>query len=241
MLQNTSPAIAVSASRTYSNRSNCVAGARAVLGKAAKIGVDFVVDKVGERFAWAPVQVATAKPKQDDLKAPGGLLALATAMDAPDAGSPGPAILTAMVNEPMRKDDKDDDGLGIPAILKRDDDDEARAALARARKRATGGGDGRPAIKNPPNVKTKPREVANFRPDGLRQNSKQSVMLDMVLRASGATEAEICKKLGWKACLVTLRRTCERVGVELRREPGKDGGKSRYFGVVKSDAKGRRS
>lgn len=59
------------------------------------------------------------------------------------------------------------------------------------------------------------RTPAGARPDGLREGSKQAVMLDMVLAPNGATEAEICKKLGWKKCRVTLKRVCEKVGVTL--------------------------
>jgi len=241
MLMNSTKGVAVSASRTYSNRSNCVAGARAVLGKAATVDVDFTVSKIGERFAWAPSTKPATAPLRE--KAPGLDAALAAAQGrsldaallAPASGSPGPRILANMANGR----DPDDDGLGIPDMFKRQDTPEA-AGRERTRRQMVGGKEGR-EISNPPNVKTKTAAAPSTRPDGLRQNSKQSVMLDMVLRPAGATEAEICKKLGWKACLVTLRRTCERVGVELRREPGKDGAKSRYFGDIKSDAKGRKS
>lgn len=53
------------------------------------------------------------------------------------------------------------------------------------------------------------------RVDGLRENTKQAVMLDMALRDEGASEAAICKKLGWKKCRVTLKRVCEKVGAKL--------------------------
>ena len=53
------------------------------------------------------------------------------------------------------------------------------------------------------------------RPDGLRPGSKMATMLDMALRPEGATEAQICKVLGWKKCRVTLKRTCQKVGAVL--------------------------
>lgn len=56
------------------------------------------------------------------------------------------------------------------------------------------------------------------RPDGLRPGSKMATMLDMVLRPEGATEAQICKVIGWVKCRVTLKRTCEKVGATLTRD-----------------------
>ncbi len=76
----------------------------------------------------------------------------------------------------------------------------------------------KPAAKkagNTPAAVDNARTPAGARPDGLRAGSKQAVMLDMVLAPNGATEAEICKKLGWKKCRVTLKRVCEKVGVTL--------------------------
>lgn len=76
----------------------------------------------------------------------------------------------------------------------------------------------KPAAKRagkPPAAVDNARTPAGARPDGLRAGSKQAVMLDMVLAPNGATEAEICKKLGWKKCRVTLKRVCEKVGVTL--------------------------
>lgn len=60
--------------------------------------------------------------------------------------------------------------------------------------------------------------------------SKRDVILDMVCRPEGATEQEICDAIGWKACLVTLRRAAEAASVTLRAERAK-GQKSRYFGT----------
>ncbi len=60
--------------------------------------------------------------------------------------------------------------------------------------------------------------------------TKNQMMLDMVCRAEGATEQEICEAIGWKACLVTLRRASAAAGVTLRAEKQK-GGRARYFGT----------
>jgi hypothetical protein len=67
--------------------------------------------------------------------------------------------------------------------------------------------------------------------DGAKAPSKRQIMIDMVLRKEGATEAEICSAIGWKACLVTLRRVAEAQELSLRsvKEPKEAGGKSRYF------------
>jgi hypothetical protein len=53
-------------------------------------------------------------------------------------------------------------------------------------------------------------------------------MLDMAKSPTGATEAEICAVLGWKGCIVTLRRAAEKAGLKLTSEKQK-GGKARYF------------
>lgn len=63
-----------------------------------------------------------------------------------------------------------------------------------------------------------------------RGKTKKEIMLDMVCAPGGATEAEICEAIGWKACLVTLRRSAAAAGVTLRAEKPK-GGKSRFFGT----------
>ena len=76
----------------------------------------------------------------------------------------------------------------------------------------------RKAVKRPAPKKAKKSAPAGTRPDGLREGSKQAVMLDMALRPEGATEAAICKKLGWKKCRVTLKRTADRVGATLTKD-----------------------
>ncbi|MEE9923987.1 MAG: DUF3489 domain-containing protein [Brucella anthropi] len=63
-----------------------------------------------------------------------------------------------------------------------------------------------------------------------KEPTKREIMLDMVCSPEGATEDEICKRIGWKACLVTLKRAASAAGVTLRAEKQK-GQKSRYFGT----------
>lgn len=69
----------------------------------------------------------------------------------------------------------------------------------------------------------KTSKVAGERPDGLRPGSKQAMMVDMVLRKEGATEAAICAKLAWKKCRVTLKRVCDRIGAVLSTSKDDDG------------------
>jgi hypothetical protein len=61
--------------------------------------------------------------------------------------------------------------------------------------------------------------------------TKNEVMLDMVCRKRGATEAEICEQIGWKACLVTLKRAAEKFRVSLTSEKDKTTNRNRYFGA----------
>lgn len=62
-----------------------------------------------------------------------------------------------------------------------------------------------------------------------KPKSKREIMLDLVCRKDGATEAEICEQIGWKACLVTLRRASVAAGINLRAEKV-PGSRARYYG-----------
>jgi hypothetical protein len=68
--------------------------------------------------------------------------------------------------------------------------------------------------------------VTSARSDGLREGSKQATILDLILMKSGASEPEICKKLGWEKCRATVHRVCERVGAKLSCIDG------RFFAVL---------
>lgn len=79
--------------------------------------------------------------------------------------------------------------------------------------------------------KTKKAKAAKPRAEAAPKGpTKNQLMLDMVCRAGGATEQEICEAIGWKACLVTLRRVSAAAGVTLRAEKQK-GGRARHFGT----------
>jgi hypothetical protein len=211
----------MTATKTYSNRSNCIAGARTAMGNAkAKIGTDFEVYAAGERFAFRVLKDAAR--------------ATAIAM----AGKPGPKLLDEALNLgllgplPAPSDD-----LTIPGFLKRGTETAEAAAERRARQAKDKGGADR-VITMPKTAhggKAKGANAGLDRKDGLRSGSKMAMMIDMVLAPGGATEAEVCKKLGWKACLVTLKRTAEKGGYDLtfKVEETKDGSKRRYFASPK--------
>lgn len=57
-----------------------------------------------------------------------------------------------------------------------------------------------------------PVEVTAPAPWRPAPGTKKAVILDMIRRPGGATEAEICSAIGWKACAVTLRRVCRKAG-----------------------------
>jgi hypothetical protein len=80
------------------------------------------------------------------------------------------------------------------------------------------------AATSKPSATKNAQAAGSGREDGLRPNSKQAVMLDLVLRPEGATEKVICKKLGWKKCRVTLKRVCDKVGATLVGEKTDDEG-----------------
>lgn len=78
-----------------------------------------------------------------------------------------------------------------------------------------------PAAAKAPKATTTPAPGA--RADGLRAGSKQAVLLDLMLRPQGVTEAEACKELGWKKCRVTMKRTAEKAGASLTTDKAGDG------------------
>lgn len=83
----------------------------------------------------------------------------------------------------------------------------------------------------PPAPKAKrERAPKAAKPVAEKAPTKREIMLNMVCTAEGATESEICDAIGWKACLVTLRRAAEAEKVTLRAEKQK-GGRARYFGT----------
>lgn len=63
-----------------------------------------------------------------------------------------------------------------------------------------------------------------------KEPTKRARLLSMVCTPEGATHAELCEALGWKSCLVTLRRAAAAAGVTIRVERVK-GEPARYFGT----------
>jgi hypothetical protein len=86
-------------------------------------------------------------------------------------------------------------------------------------------------VRPPEQAGTTPR-AAGTRPDGLRPGSKMATMFDMVTRPEGATEAQICKAIGWTKCRVTLKRTCDRVGAVLNKSERNAAGEIVYRAIV---------
>lgn len=207
--------------QTYSNKSNCVAGARTLLAnKAAKLGVDFDVAQGQDgRWSWRPLPAAVVESIQASVKQQAA--EIAATLNAPETMTTEEAAQQLLAYAGPN---------GVPAFLARPKPTaEETEALAKKTAKTSGRDRELKNPKTPAKRNAHNKAAASLRPDGLRVGSKQSMMLDMALRKNGATEAEICEELGWRACLVTLRRTCEKVGASLTREPGKDGAKSRYY------------
>lgn len=72
-------------------------------------------------------------------------------------------------------------------------------------------------------TKSKARTPVGSAKSELREGSKQAKLYEAALAAGskGATEADLCRKLGWKKCAVTLRRVCERMGATVTRVDGR--------------------
>ena len=72
-------------------------------------------------------------------------------------------------------------------------------------------------------TKTAKAKTAKTANGDFREGSKLALIAEMIGRKNGATEAEMNKKLGWAACLVTARRVAERMGKTLKGEKAEDG------------------
>lgn len=226
--------------KTYSNRSNCAAGARTALGKPeAKIGVDFViVDVDGGRFVWtaypvpAPQPVASpyAQMKAADLRSKPVPAKLAPMTSIESLTQTPAQNLIADLTDQGHAQKLVDGGLELPGFLKREVETPEQVAARRAKFANLLGPDREIKTPKTPIAKVAKASTANKRPDGLRVGSKQAVMLDLAI-AGWTTEATICAALDWKACMVTLRRTCEATGYALERRANPAGGKSEYRAV----------
>jgi hypothetical protein len=210
--------------KTYSNRSNCVAGARTALkNPAAKIGVDFNVAEQEGRWLWMVNELADRAhhtPVSSPLKE-----AITAAADAGISPKEFRKIAEKVADDLVAT--VAGDNLDLPACLKRPRETEEERTAREKRNAKTVGPDREIVMPKGPVRKTEAQQKAELRKDGLRYGSKESTMIDMVT-AGWVTEAEVCAKLGWKACMVTLRRACDKVGMELVRRKNPDGGKSQY-------------
>jgi len=81
-----------------------------------------------------------------------------------------------------------------------------------------------------PKAKRPTKEATKLRPDGLREGSDGALLVDTVCRKAGATHAELCAVVKWKACLPFLLKSAKQAKVHLRKE--REGAQVRYFGTA---------
>jgi len=84
--------------------------------------------------------------------------------------------------------------------------------------------------KRKPKAKPKAKRPTKLRPDGLREGSAGALLVDTVCRKAGATHAELCAIVKWKACLPFLLKSAAQAKVKLRKE--RQGREVRYFGTA---------
>lgn len=157
------------------------------------------------------------------------------ALDAADAEAEaadlaeGEAALDAMTFSPADAEEQARGELEAAEIS--DDKMNKWAELEAARKPvgATTLAPGGFATAEPRTVKAAPSAPVDGDPKFPREGSKNAQMLDFVRRPEGATEAEICSAIGWKACRATLGRVCSKAGLPLRAEKDAETGRHRYF------------
>lgn len=206
----------MSAARTYSNRSNCAAGARAALkNPAAAIDKDFAIKKGGDgRYTFSLAitsgdQAASSSPgssgHHDDagqapvnLKDPGGITALATALKGADG-----------ITEPM------------PDVLKLPPESPEQADARRARNAKTFGPDREITM-------PKTTKAAAAKRGKAKGGSKRELLVKL-LKGGWQTMDDICEATGWQA---------HSARAEISRLPGYDTVKAAKLKVdkKKSDA-----
>jgi hypothetical protein len=76
-------------------------------------------------------------------------------------------------------------------------------------------------------VKAKLQKVAR-RSDGLIKGSAGAKLVDAVCKPKGATHAELCEIVKWRACLPFLLKSAAQAKIKLRKE--REGRVVRYFG-----------
>jgi hypothetical protein len=84
--------------------------------------------------------------------------------------------------------------------------------------------------KRKPKAKPKAKAATKLRPDGLREGSDRALLVDTICRKQGATHAELCAVVKWKACLPFLLKSAKQAKVKLRKE--RQGREVRYFGTA---------
>jgi hypothetical protein len=82
--------------------------------------------------------------------------------------------------------------------------------------------------KRKPKARPKAKRPTKLRPDGLREGSAGALLVDTVCRKAGATHAELCAIVKWKACLPFLLKSAAQAKVALRKR--REGAQVRYFG-----------
>jgi len=81
-----------------------------------------------------------------------------------------------------------------------------------------------------PKAKRPTKAATKLRPDGLREGSAGALLVDTVCRKAGATHAELCAVVKWKACLPFMLKSAKQAKVNLRKE--RQGREVRYFGTA---------
>lgn len=188
--------MSVSATRTYSNRSNCIAGARSALGNpGAKVDVDFRVEKIGDRFAFS-VLAATTTVDGNEVT-----VGTATFSTEPE---PAPA------NPPVGDD------LGIPDILKREPETPEQADERRKRFAKLVGPDRKISM---PKTTTKKKGKA------IAKSGSKHDLLVALLRANWCDLDDVTKATAWlpHSARAEISRLASRDGFTVDKRRDKDG------------------
>jgi len=81
-----------------------------------------------------------------------------------------------------------------------------------------------------PKAKLQTQATTKLRLVGLREGSAGALLVDTVCRKAGATHAELCAIVKWKACLPFMLKSAKQAKVHLRKE--RQGREVRYFGTA---------
>jgi hypothetical protein len=208
---------APAASKGFATKEAAKRAAVATLGPQARHQFEYDTSKVDGVWFWRPCE-DVRPPTAAELKANGGKKAFAEAGGASSmAGAPKAGQPTKTNGRPSNEDD----GLDIPASLRRAlDTAEARAARVARDKRLTG----------PDRVLKTPKSSPKEQKKGRQASTKTALIGTMLTRAKGCTGAEVLKATGWVA--VSMPAQAKLLRMKLRKEKTK-GQPTRYFGVPK--------